>query len=208
MANNISISTIMGDAIRRNNVCLINTLKRIKIQSHLYFLKECKRRGLVSHGFLVVNKLANSYPCAAANRLTYTQAKQWMTLTISQLYRRLCTSAYHNGPLTENDTQQAQQAIASLAKRKQNKLQTLLRSKPASNVQNNPHNRLQTTAFINMSARTFTEDQLDVLQRGPSYVPPISKKGRQRAQSVVSASFDSLRRHAIFFLLPLESVRH
>ena len=210
MLNPNYINDCMVNALNRGNILLFRSIKICNINSHLSFLRECKRRCLLPRGFLVKNKLSNTYPCLEAQSLQIRQGKQWMTLCIAQLFRKLRYWQYHPcGPLNHGDSMVMSNIIASLKVRKHRKLQVLISNFNSSKHSNdrvpsspNPTNsgdiHTTVTAFSNLSSKTFSKKELDILNLGPAYVPPLNNNDLKKADSVINASMNSLRRQISF----------
>ena len=102
---NLHMNSILADALHRERYYLFRSLKLLNLFSHLYFLRECKRRTLLPFGFRAINKIKSTYPSAKATALAEKHGRQWMTLTINEIYGKIrFLTNFPCGPLTESDS--------------------------------------------------------------------------------------------------------
>ena len=160
----MALKQIIQTTIGQQNWFLHNVIKRIKVVQHLSFLKHCKQMDILPKGLLVKDKLANTYPSAESEKLALKHSRQWRSLLIDHLYvQKRKLESLSVGPLNLSEYKVIQKVLAILRSSKQKKLQHL--SKPA----NEP---ATVSGFSNLSSIGFSQHEIAILNKGPSYVPP------------------------------------
>ena len=81
---------MLSSARGESNSALLIAFKLERVQSHIKFLRECRRRDFIPKGFYVSNKLKSTLPGAHnfAAKLIIKQSREWMNLAIDELYRK------------------------------------------------------------------------------------------------------------------------
>ena len=122
----------MASAISRGLFDLFNAMKICKIQDHIKFISECKRRELIPFGLRTTNKLENTYKCKQSEELSRRQSFQWMTLLRKRLYselHHLLNSQSLPFPLNQEDQKDFMKFKEASSLNKQSKLRILLESR-------------------------------------------------------------------------------
>jgi hypothetical protein len=104
--------------------------------------------------------------------LSLKHSREWMQLAIDELYRKLKVwSEVAIFPMTVNEKLVLNRYSFLLRVVKRHKMQSLLNfNKPS--VANSTESSRQPVGFKNLSDHSFTIQQEELLNKGPSYVPP------------------------------------
>jgi len=215
-----NINETLAGALHRGKDNLFMAMKTNLLISHLYFLKECKRRNVIPSGLVIADKLATTFSSAASRSLALSQSRQWLTLTIKETYKRLHYRQQTKcHPLSKEDSHLLSSFtnnVSQLKKRKLHKLLNVPNSIPEANnsllIDTPPTSTAsQTTAatptnssispFSNLSSHNFSEEELCVLQQGPSFVPPLEvSKMKKKADYIIEGSINSIKRQYFYKL--------
>jgi len=213
-----SFQSYLADANHRHRSLLFQSLKRLAFSSHIQFLSQCKRRNLFPRGFRCKNLLSNTYPSQRAQNLAVRQSRQWLTLAIREAYIKLnFWSRFPIGPLNYDDFQKFAAAHDILNETKSRKLTALIRednnqpiydeNHTVSSVSTSTHpnsdynfqhldTEIAVKAFSNKSSHEFSNEHLELLQLGPSFVPERkwNRKNYDLAKDLADAAMESLKR--------------
>lgn len=150
---------------------LVHFLKREQMVFHIAFLRLCKREKLIPFGLRCKDKLADTFPSKESTELAQKHSLQFVSLLINVLYRRLFTmrTSNINGPLCKLDDTTFQNARVTLLRCKVKKLKDL---KLEICADDSSYTKVR--GFTNLSGKIFTDSELDLLNRGPSYAPKLT----------------------------------
>jgi len=157
------------------NFKLVNAFKRARVESHLKFLRECRRTNLIPFGFRVKDRFSNTFTeigqCSKV--LAERQSRQWLQLAIECLYKKKDHLRSTVQPLSTSEfkTLCTYEYYLRLVKRQK---RANLHSE---NIARNDVTRrdLPTiTGFSNISNIEFNDTEKALLAKGPSYVPPMN----------------------------------
>lgn len=167
MAN--TLKQMLTIQIGAKNYNLIHAFKIERVISHIKFLRECRRREVIPRGFNVCNKLKNTgLNCVQAQRLAERHSMAWIKITINQLYQKLYKlqlRPIYPLLLSEYKILNHYRYLIRLVKR--SKMDRLRTAKHGSDATID-----KPTGFVNKSTHLFTEAEMTLLNKGPSYVPP------------------------------------
>jgi hypothetical protein len=190
MAN--EIQTILSIASGERNVSLIYALKLERVESHLKFLRECRRRRLLPKGFLVKNKVKDTLENFRyfGEKLALKHARQWLQLTLDGLYlKRDWLSLIPIYPMTSSEFNTLKRYKYLLRTIKRKKIHNLLR--PTANTNEAP------LGFVNKSSATFITSELELLNKGPAFIPPLPRNlltNNITFKAEVQACFDRVQK--------------
>jgi hypothetical protein len=143
---------------------------------HIAFLRICKLERILPKGLRCFDKLSNTFPCEESKDLSERHSRQYLNLLIQKLYGDLkkMQATNLNGPLTHADTLVLNKVRAKSIALKVKKLTNLMMEREVQiRTLHSEHNVVPTTdAFTNLSNVGFSKDELELLQKGPSYAPP------------------------------------
>lgn len=199
--NNCSCKTLMASAISRGLFDLFNAMKICKIQDHIKFISECKRRKLVPFGLRTKDKLENTFKCKQSEELSRRQRFQWMTLLRKRFYselHHLLNSKSLPFPLNQEDHKDFMKYKEASSLNKQNKLRKLLLEesnlKPDCEIINLDESSSTTVLpFENLTEYAFTDQQIELLNKGPSYIPASTGVSDLSNIAMIEASIYSLK---------------
>ena len=149
---------------------LLHFLKREQLIWNIAFLRVCKNDGIIPRGLRCQDKLSNTHPCAESKALARRHSFQYLQVLIDVLYKKLyrINSYAINGPLSYRDDWNLQKARLNLFRIKLRKLISL-RSETG---KFHSCEKTDICGFTNLSKKTFSQSELDILNQGPSYAPP------------------------------------
>ena len=170
------LSSATGD----KNYDLINAYRLERVQSNLRFLRECRRRHVIPNGFKTTNKISSTINSSSykASQLALQHSKQWMNLAINELYAKraeLQANRVQHLPAHDNSSLDHYRYLLRAGKRK--KMSDILsKAQSTQNATNSairqPAPAMTHVGFVNKSSATFSETEIALLNKGPSYVPP------------------------------------
>ena len=182
----------MKMTIRHRNWMLLHFLKREQAVWQIAFLRLCKKERLMPKGLRCEDKLAHTHPCVESKKLAAKHSLQYLSLTINRQYGILnrMKSTMVNGPLKLFEDKILKKARICLLKGKLKKLISL-REEAGHGCQEirNP------TGFNNLSQKSFTQAELNILNKGPSFAPGsirISNKERSVYQAQMENTLNKL----------------
>ena len=154
-------------AIGTHNYTLLNAFKMARIRSHLQFLKRCLHEDVIPQGFIVEDKLRHTIKNADTTQIMRRHSRQWMQLAIDSLYRKSDSECVATA-LNLDDFNQLEKYKFLLREIKRSKLNKLLLH---AQTEDDMLSTLK-EPFKNLSSADFPQEQFDMLQKGPAYVPP------------------------------------
>jgi len=182
--------------------CLHQAKKQVRINSNLSFLRRCRSNDVTPKGLRTKNILHSSYNCERAVKLMERHNKQWLQLTIQIEYERRASFLYNCFPLDKSETEEIEKYTKLLQETKNKKFTSLLQEKSNENeneqltiIQNDIEN---INGFKNISSIQFDEDEISLLNKGPSFTPgwknvPKNKEFFQESKSEVLHCIDQLK---------------
>lgn len=179
-------------AIGKNYFVLMNAYKIERVRSHIRFIKRCLFENLIPNGFRVQDKLVDTLKNACTDDLIRTQSRQWMRLALNSLYSKLSLLQV---PMvyTFKEWNNIERYKYLLRCVKRNKLQRLTDSE---SEPNDNETDIINKPFQNLSSSDFSPNQLEILNRGPNYVPspePVTDQTLRRVKANVQSAFNRLR---------------
>jgi len=188
-----TLKNMLNEQIGKNNSSLITAFKFLRICSNLSFLRQCRRDNIIPRGFRVQNKIKDttSFSSQSACKLMLKQSREWMQLAIEDNYKKLNSlksAAFF--PLSKNEYSLYCRYSFFLRCVKRKKLRHLRSEKNSENtdssqqavniydscVTNQSLDSNANSGFVNKSETEFSPEELAILKKGPSYVPPPEKR--------------------------------
>lgn len=171
MAN--QLHSLYNSQIGAQDYHLIRAFRIARLRSHITFLRQCWRSHLIPFGFRVKNKIQDTLTefSEIANSLVTKQSRGWLRLAINCYYIKL-----HNltneclFPLTYSQQRTLNSYNYFLRCVKRSKLRGLHEESNSNEPLRDPVEPIN--GFTNKSTVSFTSEETDLLQLGPSYVPP------------------------------------
>lgn len=185
------LTKVTGD----NNKHLICAFRLERVKSNLRFIRECRRRNVIPKGFCVQDKLKDTVKLhdSRKDRLMKKQAREWMKLAIDLLYEKkfeLEKTAIF--PLTLEDLKALNEYRYYLRCRKRKKMNDLI-----GNIRGETQQQNVINGFVNLSNFSFTPEEITLLNKGPSFVPPpqeLRNKDKILFKANVQACLNRLQR--------------
>lgn len=170
--------------------------KIVRNQSHIDFLRICKREKVIPKGLRATNILVNTTNSPLAETLALKHSRQWLQLALDTQYYRLSHIQQCVFPMSFCEDQQLITLRNSLREKKQRKLQILLDQQR----KENPPTKQQPRGFENLSSEVLDPNLEAILNKGPSFVnaePKSLPKSCQTSRASLQLVVDKLKEQKI-----------
>jgi len=166
----------LSQQIGLRNWNLVHAFKVARCESNISFLRWCRNNSVVPKGLCVSNKLKHTMSVcqSACNVLVKKQSQQWLKMAIDCNYVLLDQLKTHKCfPLTESDNSVFDNykcMLRAVKHHKRKALSSRYNLSARDSVIDPPK------GFTNLSTAVWSKRELSVLNKGPSYIPPLKKK--------------------------------
>ena len=158
--------------------------KLLRINSNIWFLRKCRKNGLIPNGLVAKNPLQNTLNCDKAKHLAVKQSRQWLNLTLNEEYVR--KDKFHKCvfPFNVDVSTVLRRYESELMSTKLKKFDSL--SFKIKRTDTFEHNEVN--GFRNYSNIDVSDDLSKLLNHGPSLMVPNT--GRKREVEMVELQAD------------------